>query len=87
MLGGGEMIAVKNPLLVTCHFVLRKPTTLAPQLDDLPIRMPHQFRTVWDSSRCGFSGTAVLETRSWSRIFSNAALTLAAFHRTTEAIR
>ena len=43
MLGGGEMIAVENPLLVTRHFVLRKPTTLTPQLDDLPIRMPHQF--------------------------------------------
>ena len=37
------MIAVENPLLVTRDFVLRKPTALAPQFDDLLIRMPHQF--------------------------------------------
>ena len=43
MLGGGERIAVENPWLVTRDFVRREPTTLTPQLDDLPIRMPHQF--------------------------------------------
>ena len=43
MLGGGEMIAAEDPMIVTRDFVLRTPTTLAPHFDDLLIRMPHQF--------------------------------------------